>query len=189
MIEFLLSIKDVLYYVNLSVHYVLLIGIVWSVSFPQRRIWPPPKKRSWQHRITWILFYLAFLFNGVFILLDWNTWIFTQSIRFLLGIPIALIGALLVSWGIYTLGVTNTSGIKDGLITEGPYRFTRNPQYLGDILLFIGIILISNSLYVLVTNILLILVFTITPIAEEAWLEEEYGDGYSRYKQSTPRFL
>jgi protein-S-isoprenylcysteine O-methyltransferase Ste14 len=121
--------------------------------------------------------------------LDWNTWIFTQSIRFLLGIPIAVIGALLVSWGIYTLGVTNTSGIKDGLITEGSYRFTRNPQYVGDILLFIGIILISNSLYVLITNILLVLVFIITPIAEEAWLDEEYGEEYSHYKQSTPRFL
>jgi protein-S-isoprenylcysteine O-methyltransferase Ste14 len=189
MIEFLLKIKEPLYFVNLGVNYALLMGIVWSVAFPLRRIWPPPKKGSWQHRITWILFYLAFLFTGVLILLDWNSWIISPHIRFLLGIPIALIGSLLVSWGIYTLGAKNTSGIKDELITGGPYRFTRNPQYLGDMLLFIGLIFISNSLYVLITNTLLVLVFTITPIAEEVWLEEEYGEKFLHYKQNTPRFL
>jgi protein-S-isoprenylcysteine O-methyltransferase Ste14 len=189
MFEFFQSIKEALFIAALIIHYLLLIGIVWSVAFPQKRIWPPPDKRSWQYRVTWILFYLAFILNAAFIFLDWNSWIFTQSSRFLLGIPLAVIGTLLVSWGISTLGTKNTSGLKDGFITTGPYRFTRNPQYLGDMLLFIGLILISNSLYLLITNFLLILVFAMTPWAEEVWLEKRYGDEYKNYKQITSRFL
>ena len=189
MVEFLKSVKGILFVLDLAVHYVLLFGIVWSVAIPNKRIWPPPKKRSWQYIITWMLFYSAFILNGSFILLDWNTWLFTHNFRFFLGIPIAAIGSLLVSWGVVTLGTKNTSGLKDGFIIKGPYKFTRNPQYLGDMLLFAGVILISNSLYVLITNVLLMLVFAITPLAEEVWLEKIYKEEYKKYKAKTTRFL
>ena len=189
MFEFLQNAKEILFIIDLVALYLLLAGIVWSVALPHKRIWPPPNKRSWQYIVTWVLFYLVFILNASFIFLDWNSWIFTQNTRFLLGIPLAIIGALLVSWGIYTLGSKNTSGLKDEFITAGPYRFTRNPQYLGDMLLFTGMILISNSLYVLITHILLILVFAITPLAEEVWLEKIYGEKYKQYKLNTSRFL
>lgn len=189
MFEYLQSIKGILFIVGLISQYVLLVGTVWSVAFPDKRIWPPPRKWSWQYLLSWVLFYLTFILVAVFIFVDWNSWLFTQNGRFYLGVPIAIVGAMLVSWGIYTLGITNTSGLKGGFIVAGPYKFTRNPQYLGDMLLFLGIILISNSLYVLVLNALLILVFAITPLAEETWLEEQYGDEYMVYKERTSRFL
>jgi protein-S-isoprenylcysteine O-methyltransferase Ste14 len=189
MFEFFQNSKEVLFAIDLVVLYLLLTGIVWSIAVPNKRIWPPPNKNSWQYRVTWILFSLTFILNAAFIFLDWNSWIFTQSSRFLLGIPVAIIGGLLVSWGIYTLGTKNTSGLKAGFITAGPYRYTRNPQYFGDILLFVGMILISNSLYVLITHVLLILVFAITPLAEEVWLEKMYGEEYQQYKLNTSRFL
>ncbi|MHA1336478.1 MAG: methyltransferase family protein [Promethearchaeota archaeon] len=109
--------------------------------------------------------------------------------RFHLAIPLIILGTILFFWGIITLGLKNTSGIRDQFITTGPYRFTRNPQYLGDIILFIGIIIFSNSIYVLVTNFLLSLIFVITPWAEEVWLEEQYGNNYIEYKKKVPRFL
>ncbi|MEJ2759414.1 MAG: methyltransferase, partial [Anaerolineales bacterium] len=87
------------------------------------------------------------------------------------------------------LGAENTSGVKDGFIRSGPYRFTRNPQYLGDILLFIGLVLVSNSSYLFAANALLSLVFLLTPLAEEPWLEEQYGEDYLAYKQATSRFF
>jgi len=189
MFEYFQNTKDVFFIAALIIHYLLLAGIVWSVAYPSKRIWPPPKKRSWQYVFTWFLFYPAFILNASFVVLDWNSWLWTDSARFYLGVPLAVIGALLVSWGVYSLGRKNTSGQKDGFKTIGPYRFTRNPQYLGDMLLFAGFILISNSLYVLITHILLSLVFAITPLAEEVWLEEVYQDEYIAYKKTTPRFL
>ncbi len=189
MVDFLQNVKEILFAVDLVILYVLLIGIGWSVAFPNRRVWPPPKKWSWQYTLTWVLFYIAFILNGFLVLIDWNSWLFTYNSRFFLGIPIVVIGSLLFSWGLASLGTKNTSGLKERFIIKGPYKFTRNPQYLGDLILFAGIILISNSFYVLITHVLLILVFSITPLAEEVWLEETYGEDYKKYKKITPRFL
>jgi protein-S-isoprenylcysteine O-methyltransferase Ste14 len=121
--------------------------------------------------------------------LDWNNWIISKPFRFFVGIPVIIIGSLLVSWGFATLGIKNTSGIKNEFVITGPYWFTRNPQYLGDVILFVGIILLSNSLYLAIVHVLGAIVFLITPLAEEVWLEKQYGEQYIQYKNATPRFL
>ena len=189
MIAFLRGIKPMLFIFDLVIHCILLMGIIWSVTSPQKRIWPPPNKRSWQYIMTWVCFYAAFSLNGLLILLDWNSWVINEYARFFIGIPFVIVGSWLLLWGISTIGSKNTAGLKDGFIRSGPYRFTRNPQYLGDILTFIGLIFISNSRYLIITNSLLILTFLITPLAEEIWLEKQYGENYLDYKKNSPRFL
>jgi protein-S-isoprenylcysteine O-methyltransferase Ste14 len=181
--------KNWIFIIDVAINYVLLFGALWSIAYPNKRVWPPPRKWSWQYIITWALFYAAFGLNAALVILDWNTWMIPDEIRLFLGIPVMLVGALLVTWGIFTLGVKNTYGLKDGFISDGPYMFTRNPQYLGDIILFVGIGLIANSLAVLIVHLLMSLVFLITPISEEVWLEKQYGDDYLTYKKSTARFL
>ncbi|CAB5091563.1 hypothetical protein D3OALGA1CA_5497 [Olavius algarvensis associated proteobacterium Delta 3] len=177
------------FWVDVTILTALLIGAVWSIAFPAKRLWPPPASGSWQHRMTWVFFYSVFGLNAALLFFDWNSWIFETNLRFVIGVPLALIGALLVAWGIATLGVQNTSGVKDRFVISGPYAFTRNPQYLGDIILFVGLSIVANSLYLWVTHLLLIIVFTVAPFAEELWLEEHYGNAYVQYKQGTSRFL
>ena len=183
------GIKESLFLADVGINYLLLFGVKWSIAFPEKRIWPAPKKWSWQYSTTWALFCVAFILNALLIVLDWNTWIIPGEARFLIGLPLLVIGAFLVTWGVTTLGIKNSYGLKDGFVLTGPYRFTRNPQYLGDMILFIGISLISNSLYVAVVHLLMILVFLLTPITEELWLEERYGEEYTKYKSNTARFL
>lgn len=112
-----------------------------------------------------------------------------DAARFFLGVPLAALGASLVSWGVATLGVRNTSGVRDRFVRQGPYRFTRNPQYLGDIVLFLGLSLVANSLSLWITHALVILGFLMIPWAEEPWLKEQYGEAYEAYRRDTPRFL
>jgi protein-S-isoprenylcysteine O-methyltransferase Ste14 len=57
------------------------------------------------------------------------------------------------------------------------------------VILFAGIILLSNSLYLAIVHVLGGIVFLITPLAEEGWLEQQYGEHYIQYKRATPRFL
>ena len=178
-----------LFLTNVLAHYILLLGVGWSILFPKKRLWPPPQKRSWQYLLTWVLFYLIFAIHIALIFLDWDNWIFKSHTRLFLGVPLVMIGSGFVSWGMFTLGIKNTSGLKDGFVNIGPYRYTRNPQYVGDAILFAGMILVSNSLYVAVTHLLTILVFLLTPLTEERWLENQYGEDYLEYKRATPRFL
>ena len=183
------SLIRVLFTIDLVALFLMLVGIVWSVVCPDRRLWPPPRRHSWQYVVTWTCFCVAIGLNGCLLFLDWNSWFFAGNLRFLLGFPLALLGGLLAVWGIATIGWTNSLGVRTGFVASGPYRFTRNPQYLGDNVLFLGLSIIVNSQFLWITHALIALVFIITPLSEEVWLKEQYGEEYERYRRDTPRFL
>ena len=168
---------------------ILLAGAVWSVAFPAKRAWPPPQRRSWQYLLTWAFFDVVIVSNAALIFLDWNSWVFPSPLRFIVGVPLALLGGMLAVWGMLTVGWKNTSGLKGGFVDSGPYRFTRNPQYLGDIVFFIGVGVIANSAFLWIAHLLLAVVFVVAPLTEEPWLEEQYGDAYREYRRRVPRFL
>jgi protein-S-isoprenylcysteine O-methyltransferase Ste14 len=185
----MISIKENLFFADVLINCILLFGIVWSIAFPKKRIWPPPKKLSWQYPTTWVLFHVPFFLNALLIVLDWNSWVIPYEIRFLIGVPSLVIGVLLATWGFAYLGEKNNHGLNNGFVLTGPYRYTRNPQYMGMIIAFTGTSLISNSLYVVVVHLLMIMVYVFAPFTEEVWLEEQYGEEYKTYKNNTARCL
>lgn len=180
---------QIIFWIDVGLVYLLISGGIWSIAITEKRVWPPPGKQSWQYRLTWLCFYLVFLINAILFVLDWNSLGSEGLNRLFVGVPLTIIGGLLVGWGVAALGVKNTYGLQAGFVKSGPYRFTRNPQYLGDILLFIGLSIVSNSWMLWVTHILISILFLIAPITEEPWLEEVYGEDFLQYKKSTSRFL
>lgn len=179
---------QLLLHANLLAHAALLLGVVWCIAFPSRRIYPMASPDRWYYWM-WFLFGFVFLSNAAFVFLDWNSGLWPSPLRFWLAVPVAALGAALASWGIATLGAKRTSGLADEIFGEGPYLFTRNPQYIGDVLLFVGIAIFANSAVVTVTHLLTALVLLLGPFAEEPWLEGEYGNAYLAYRQRIPRFL
>ena len=177
-----------LFLANVGAQLVLLLGAVWCIAVPDRRVYPMTQRSGWLY-VMWALFYFAFASNLAIVILDWNSGLWPSWHRLAIAVPLAALGGALVTWGIATLGTTNTSGVKDGFIRTGPYAITRNPQYLGDILHFVGVSIAANSELALVTHMLTALVFLVTPIIEEPWLVEQYGDEYVRYRRDVPRFL
>ena len=177
-----------LFAVDVVILLITLAGTLWSFAFPDRRIWPPPHRYSWQHVLSWACFFAVCGLNTALLLMDWNSWIFKSDLRFVVGIPVTLLGGFLALWGVVTLGAVNSSGLKDGFVASGPYRFTRNPQYLGDNILFFGVSIIANSLLLWIAHALLILVFFMAPLIEERWLEDQYGQAYREYRRKTRRF-
>ena len=175
-----------LFAIDVVILFVLLTGTIWSVVRPDGRIWPPPRRRSWQYVVAWVCLYAVVGLNAAVLFLDWNQWIFRSNIRFVVGIPLMLLGGLLALWGVITLSWTNTSGLKGGFISAGP---TRNPQYVGDIMFFVGAGIVANSALLWSANALLILVFVIAPLTEEPWLKDQYGQVYHEYRRDIPRFL
>ena len=76
------------------------------------------------------------------------------------------------------------------IVTQGPYRFTRNPMYVSLGLLYLGVTLFVGFLWPLACLPVAILAvnFFVIP-REERYLEEKFGDGYRRYRESVRRWL
>jgi protein-S-isoprenylcysteine O-methyltransferase Ste14 len=76
------------------------------------------------------------------------------------------------------------------LVLTGPYRFTRNPMYLGFTLLYLGITLWVNSVWPLLILPVVVVVMDRGVIArEEAYLEARFGEEYRRYKARVRRWV
>jgi protein-S-isoprenylcysteine O-methyltransferase Ste14 len=93
------------------------------------------------------------------------------------------------SWSFKTFGLLATIGLGDKLITTGPYQYSRNPQYLGDILHIVGFMVITNSWRTWIIGVLGMVLNMLAPFTEKPWLEERYGDAYLEYKKRVPRFI
>lgn len=179
---------QLLLYANLISNTVLLVGALWCIALPSRRIYPMVRPNGWYY-LMWALFGFIFFSNPVFVVLDWNSGSWPSALRFWLAVPVASLGGALVTWGIVTLGARKTSGLAEEFIARGPYLVTRNPQYVGDFLLFAGVAIFANSGVVAVTHLLTALVLLLAPFAEEPWLEEQYGEPYVAYRRTVPRYL
>jgi protein-S-isoprenylcysteine O-methyltransferase Ste14 len=76
------------------------------------------------------------------------------------------------------------------LVTEGPFRFTRNPLYLSMTLIYLGISALANGLApILLLPVVQRLMRTGVIEREERYLERRFGDEYIEYKVGTPRWI
>ncbi len=112
----------------------------------------------------------------------------------LIGLLIFLIGTILAVWAKLTMGnswgrpAQHDLSIQKQLVNTCPFAFSRNPIYLGLLLLFLGFEMILQS-YLIVLIIPLILTVYLAVKKEEKLLEKYFGKEYLEYKKRVPRFL
>ena len=76
------------------------------------------------------------------------------------------------------------------LVTEGPFRCSRNPIYLALTLLYLGAALLVNALWILLLVVPVLVVIRYGVIArEEAYLTRKFGDAYHQYMAQVRRWL
>lgn len=76
------------------------------------------------------------------------------------------------------------------LVTNGPYRFSRNPMYLSLVLLYFGLALRLDVFWVLVlAPVVIVLVHYLAIVREERYLERKFGQEYLDYKARVRRWL
>jgi protein-S-isoprenylcysteine O-methyltransferase Ste14 len=180
---------DLAFWIAFVALLVLGIVLVGSIVWPERRVWPPPGRHSWQYRLVWTLIDVATLGILVVGVLDWNTFVFDHWLRLPIGAAVALGGGAFALWGIRHLSWHASLGLEAELVRTGPYRWTRNPQYVGDIVMLVGWGIVFNSLATWILCALGIAWFATAPISEEPWLREQYGEPYEDYRREVPRFL
>lgn len=79
---------------------------------------------------------------------------------------------------------------SETIVTDGPYRLTRNPAYLGMALAYAGIAIVANAPWALVPLPVTVAVIDRGVIArEERYLERKFGAQYTDYKRHVRRWL
>lgn len=110
------------------------------------------------------------------------------------GWLLVAIGLLLTSWAVGIFRRAGTTPVPTrpttALAFGGPYRFTRNPMYLGLALVQTGIALIADTLWPLVFLVPVLFVIRRYVIdREERYLERKFGEEYLGYKRRVRRWL
>ena len=76
------------------------------------------------------------------------------------------------------------------IVTDGPYRLSRNPGYLGMSLVYCGISILANAPVALVPLPLAVAVIDRGVIdREEIYLERKFGESYLEYKRRVRRWI
>lgn len=114
-----------------------------------------------------------------------------SAVRFVAGTVLVLAGQLLRFWaaGFIPKYRTETIGAPV-LITWGPYAYVRNPLYAGNALMGLGWSMMVSWGWVgaFVAAFMILYSFIVIP-AEEEFLQEKFGEDYSRYKDKVPALI
>ena len=117
----------------------------------------------------------------------------TSEAWLLAGVAVAFAGEAIRIWALRHSGPKTRTHRKirvDDLVVTGPYSVTRNPLYIGNLVISLGVGVASGQPLVLPV-VLAVFVFQYAFIirAEEAFLEGELGEVYREYKGRVPRVL
>jgi protein-S-isoprenylcysteine O-methyltransferase Ste14 len=76
------------------------------------------------------------------------------------------------------------------IVTDGPFRFSRNPLYLATVGLYLGIALLVNTLWplLLLAPVLVVLQWGVIG-PEERYLQEKFGESYREYRARVRRWV
>lgn len=78
----------------------------------------------------------------------------------------------------------------EGLVTEGIFNHCRNPLYVGNILMLLGVGILANSLvYVAIVIPFFLFVYQAIVLAEENFLRGKFGPGYDEYCKKVNRWI
>ena len=116
---------------------------------------------------------------------------------FFLRVPLTLSCPVILGWVVYLFGLVLCSiSIVDfsapspnGLHQDGIYRFSRNPMYLSYLICFLGMALLTQSMFLFSAVILFQISAHWIILAEERWCSQTFGDLYEQYKRSVTRYI
>lgn len=110
------------------------------------------------------------------------------------GLVIIFVGLVMNIWAINTLKVNNSTiefrGTSQKLVVTGPFRISRNPLYLGGVMILFGMAVLLGSIITFLFPILLFALLNGIYIPnEEKRLESIFGASYLEYKHKVRRWI
>ena len=111
------------------------------------------------------------------------------------GLVVAVAGALITAWcvAVFAIRGRGTPAPFDpprDFVASGPYRFVRNPMYVGAIATLAGAgLAVGSPSIAALAAVFFVLAHLFVLLYEEPTLTEKFGDGYLRYKSTVRRWL
>ena len=120
--------------------------------------------------------------------------------RLYLSVLVALAGLALSVWSIIYMKSVGKGNPFDAmghevaprtrhLMTEGPYKMSRNPMLSGTYLYYIGVLIALWNGWALLVFAVVVTVMMLQVRSEEKRLEADFGQEYLDYKKRTGRFI
>lgn len=181
--------ETVLTIVGLGIALSTLAAILWSIARPSQRLWPPIRYTPLTPILVWIPTFVLFGALVALGVLGWGELPIPQWFRFGAGIPLILIGNIVVWSAVAGFGIHKTGGAVGTLQTGGFYRFSRNPQYVADIGMVLGWMILTAAPLVVLVGFAAIIVLVVAPFSEEPWLRSQYGSDFEKYAARVRRYL
>lgn len=174
--------------------YVLLAGIIIIKLY-----WIYTEISFSRNRINFTMLKTNAVEAGILLLQLWSSMYYPFPNSFLttfvnvLGVAMYVTGFLLAVWA--RIVMNKSWGVpgehiqkQDKLVTTGPFAITRNPIYLGFLLLYFGFAFAIDS-WLFFLRVPLLIYFYKSAKAEEKLLEKKFGEKYLKYKSSVPLFF
>ncbi len=159
---------------------VVIFVTLYVLGFAAPWEWPRPGGSLWLLASTWVARTGLLGLSAA-----------TLSVT-LAALGCLLLGTILRLWGTAYLG----SGVMgdarmhgDSLMASGPYRYVRNPLYLGTWFLALGVSIVmppTGAAFIVIALSIFVLVLI---RAEEGFLLQKQGQGYEDYRRRVPRLL
>jgi protein-S-isoprenylcysteine O-methyltransferase Ste14 len=112
-----------------------------------------------------------------------------------IGFCIVVTGEALRLWGVAIAGSeTRTTGAVGGtyLITSGPFGYIRNPLYVGNMLMYFGVGIMSYALFPwlpLIALVYFLFQYSLIVSSEEEYLLKTFKQDFAKYCEAVPRFF
>lgn len=162
---------------------------------PHRRmkLWPRPLRLLLRVPVPWV-FLLTYLAGVALELARGSAQAKGPARIVLAGAVVFAIGAGIAAWGLWAFRKARTTTVpgeeSSQLVTSGPYRFTRNPMYVGLIMAYVGEAGILRQLgpLLLLPLVVAYVHWVVIPL-EESTLAQVFGVHYERYRARVRRWL
>jgi protein-S-isoprenylcysteine O-methyltransferase Ste14 len=200
--------NDLLFRVIFSTLWLIFIANLTWVRYSLR----DPKSRSSidqtagherRLHIVALALFAPFWFGGIILYAILPSWIMFLSIPLpdwfrLIMVGVAALSIPFTLWAYRTLGKNWAHALdpskflqrkRERLVTSGPYRYVRNPIYLGAFVFIIALALVAANWLLLLPALVLITIIYAQIGKEELMLIDRFGDDYRQYMKRTPRLI
>lgn len=181
-----MSIYQIALYSGLLSALILLMLMGKSLYSKDFRFWPPGSKNK-----KWLTYWILSTVNmlSITFLLFEPLKAFSLTLNKIFSLLLIFSGLVISLVAIKQLGLKKTSGIEGEFMEKGLYRYSRNPQVLGNLITLFGVSSFLQNFQGTSVSLITGLWLITMVFSEERWLREKYGEKYEEYMKRTSRLI